>query len=189
MNERFLRAKHWQLFALTFGLPIVFQVVNIFFLFGSAGSAEENNATFVRYFFTALPIVSIISMSVFFGWFWAIGVGLQSKVPNSITMKLGRFKFFLIFPLIYIVSAFLFITNSIAGGTQLNSESLTVILPLHLFSMFCIFYCLNFTAKTYKTVELQREVTFSDFAGEFFIMWFFPIGIWIIQPKINKLME
>lgn len=41
-------------------------------------------------------------------------------------------------------------------------------------------------AKTIKTVELQKKVTFSDFAGEFFLLWFSPIGIWILQPKINK---
>ena len=46
-----------------------------------------------------------------------------------------------------------------------------------------------FVAKTYKTVELQRQVSFSDFAGEFFMIWFYPIGIWIIQPKLNKIIE
>ena len=59
----------------------------------------------------------------------------------------------------------------------------------HILSMFGIFYSLYFVAKTFKTVELQREVTFSDFAGEFFMIWFFPIGIWVIQPKINKMIN
>ena len=62
-----------------------------------------------------------------------------------------------------------------------------VIFPLHIFSMFCIFYCLYFVAKTIKTIELQRQVTFSDFAGEFFLIWFFFIGVWILQPRINKM--
>ena len=62
-----------------------------------------------------------------------------------------------------------------------------IIVPVHLFAMFCIFYSLYFVAKTFKTVELQRTVTFSDFAGEFFLLWFYPIGIWIIQPKINRM--
>ena len=44
-------------------------------------------------------------------------------------------------------------------------------------------------AKALKTVEWQKPVTFSDFAGEFFLIWFFPIGIWIIQPRINKLFD
>ena len=64
-----------------------------------------------------------------------------------------------------------------------------IIVPVHLFSMFCIFYSLYFVAKTFKTVELQRETTFSDFAGEFFLIWFYPVGVWIIQPKVNKMVE
>jgi hypothetical protein len=28
-----------------------------------------------------------------------------------------------------------------------------------------------------------------DFAGEFFLLWFYPVGIWIVQPKINKMVE
>jgi putative effector of murein hydrolase LrgA (UPF0299 family) len=63
------------------------------------------------------------------------------------------------------------------------------IIPIHLFAMFCIFYSLYFVAKTIKTVELQRAVTFSDFVLEFFLIWFYPIGIWIIQPQINKMIE
>jgi len=81
----------------------------------------------------------------------------------------------------------------INSGSEPNSGLLggifAIIIPLHLFSMFCIFYTLYFVAKTFKTVELQREVKFSDFAGEFFLIWFYPIGIWIIQPKINKFIE
>ncbi|WP_373551080.1 hypothetical protein [Haliscomenobacter sp.] len=50
-----------------------------------------------------------------------------------------------------------------------------------------IFYCIYHVAKTIKTVELQRKVTFSDFIAEFFLVWFFPIGVWILQPTINKL--
>lgn len=58
---------------------------------------------------------------------------------------------------------------------------------MHLFSMFCLFYCLYFVAKTIKTAELQKETSFGDFAGEFFLIWFYPIGIWFIQPKINRI--
>lgn len=44
-------------------------------------------------------------------------------------------------------------------------------------------------AKTIKIVEVQKSVKFVDFAGEFFLLWFFPIGIWFLQPKIKKLAE
>jgi hypothetical protein len=78
--------------------------------------------------------------------------------------------------------------NAEPSGTMVGGF-IAIIFPLHFFAMFCIFYCLYFVAKTFKTVELQREVTFSDFAGEFFLFWFFPIGVWIVQPKINKMIE
>ena len=69
------------------------------------------------------------------------------------------------------------------------AEIFPYIIPLHLFAMFCLFYCLYFVSKTFKTAETQRKVAFGDFAGEFFMLWFFPIGIWIIQPKINKMVD
>lgn len=64
-----------------------------------------------------------------------------------------------------------------------------IIVPLHLLSMFGILYSIYFSAKTFKTVELQRNVQFSDFAGEFFLIWFYFIGVWIIQPKINQFLK
>ena len=44
-------------------------------------------------------------------------------------------------------------------------------------------------AKTIKTAEQKRKLDFGDFAGEFFLMWFFMIGVWILQPKINRMSE
>ena len=79
--------------------------------------------------------------------------------------------------------------SNITSGGQPDPAIFALIIPLHLFSMSCIFYCLYFNAKALKTVEWQKPVTFSDFAGEFFLIWFFPIGIWIIQPRINQLFD
>jgi hypothetical protein len=30
---------------------------------------------------------------------------------------------------------------------------------------------------------------FSDYSGEFFLIWFSPIGYWILQPRLNKLTD
>jgi hypothetical protein len=48
-------------------------------------------------------------------------------------------------------------------------------------------YSLYFVAKTIKTAELQKECTFKDFTEEFILILFYPIGLWIIQPRINKI--
>ena len=188
MIEKFLKAKHWQIFMLTFGLPIILEIIAMpFMIIG-------NNPMVIM---KIMPIMMIFFIVGFFGWFWAIAIGLQNKVPTGIKMKVKKFKEFFLIPLIYIILIFGFMGFAFGGilenGQQPSGGMIGglvgIIVPLHLFSMFCIFYCLYFVSKTFKTVELQREVTFSDFAGDFFMIWFFPIGVWIVQPKINKMIE
>lgn len=186
--DRFLKAKHWQIFLVTIGLPLIIEIIAIPIMISG-----NNPSVFIRF----MPIIMIFFMFGFFGWFWAIATGLQYKVPEGVKMKVKKFKVFFFIPLIYIISSFVSMGIILGNGSEttqkLNDgqvlEVIGLIVPLHLFSMFCIFYCLYFVAKTYKTVDLQREVTFSDFAGDFFLFWFFPVGIWIIQPKINKMVE
>lgn len=197
MTEKFLKAKHWQLFLLTFGIPMIFQFVMMGTMFSNIGRGNNPDPTFMFSYMKFFPIMMIIFMGVFFGWFWSVAVGLQSKVPEDIKMKVKKFKIFFFIPLVYMLFITLFMGVQMNGlminGTEpsggLIGSLVAVIVPLHLFSMFCIFYSLYFVAKTFKTVELQREVKFSDFAGEFFMIWFYPIGIWIVQPKINKMIE
>jgi hypothetical protein len=42
-------------------------------------------------------------------------------------------------------------------------------------------------AKNLVKAETGKRVTFYDYAGPFFLLWFFPIGVWFIQPRINQL--
>lgn len=179
--SRFLQLKHWQLFLLLIGIPILFQV----FVVSFADSNRDPKAMIV-----VLLIVMLLVTGIFFTWFYALGAGLHKKLPASVRMNLTRFKIFLVIPVIYIAWLFLFMTfamrdANITGTSALNIAG--IIVPIHLFSIFCTFYCLYFIAKELKSVEWQRPVTFSDFAGEFFLIWFFPIGIWIIQPRVNRL--
>lgn len=179
----FLTLKHWQLFVLLMALPMIFQFITIGAMFLS------NDPLALLYFY---PIMMVFLVAIFFGWFYAIGTNLHKKLPETATMNLTRFKIFLFIPVAYMLflSVFMFgMFTDISSGEGPNPAIFAFIVPLHLFSMFCIFYCLYFNAKALKTVEWQRPVTFSDFAGEFFLIWFFPIGIWIIQPRLNKLFD
>ena len=60
--------------------------------------------------------------------------------------------------------------------------------PMHLLAMLGIFYALVFTANRLTTLERKQQVSFFDYSGPFFLLWFFPIGIWFIQPRVNKLL-
>tara|TARA_B100000795_G_C22738932_1_gene414480 strand:- start:626 stop:1255 length:630 start_codon:yes stop_codon:yes gene_type:complete len=197
MTEKFLKAKHWQLFLLTFGIPMIFQFIMMGSMFFNFGAETPPDPTIMFNYMKFFPIMMIVFMGVFFGWFWSVAIGLQKKVPENVKMKVNKFKIFFFIPMAYMLLITAFMGITMGGLMESGSEPsggligsmVAIIVPLHLFSMFCIFYSLYFVAKTFKTVELQREVKFSDFAGDFFMIWFYPIGIWIVQPKINKMIE
>ncbi len=202
MIERFLKAKHWQLFLLTFGIPMLLQFIGMGYLISNISTQTNPDFRNIINYIGFSPFIMIIFTAIFYGWFWSIAIGLQNKLPKNINMKIKRFKIFFFVPIIYytlFTLAFVWIITSIITSETMENELvfnptfiaglLLIIIPLHLFSIFCMFYSLYFAAKTLKTVELQRETSFSDFAGEFVSIWFYPIGIWIIQPKINKIIE
>ncbi len=179
---KFLTLKHWQvfvlLFVIPFGLQIITIVLSIFY-----------NIPILEYFSS---IIMVLYMSLFFGWLYSLGTNLQKKLPLKSKMNLWRFKIFLFIPFIYIFLisvSMLGLFSNLSDGVHSNLSVIALIVPLHLFSMFCIFYCLYFVAKSLKAVELDRPVTVSDYVGEFFMLWFFPFGIWIIQPRINNLFD
>lgn len=197
----FLRAKHWQLFVVGFVPVIIFYTNTMLSVFENDFIHNPEDVSFMfesyKYFGLVMVIIGIVN----YGWIWAIGVGLQSKLPPYVTMKIRKFKWFIGIPFFYLMAISLIMSysfstllpNMIGGDFEPNISmivgAILVIVPLHLFSLFAIFYSMYFAAKTVKSVELQREVIFSDFIAEFFLIWFFPIGVWILQPKINRLEE
>ena len=197
MINKFLKAKHWQLFLLMFGVPFILQFIVMGIIFFNVNKADDPDTTIMINTLTLFPVIIIIYSGLFFGWFWSIAIGLQNMVPEGVKINVNKFKTFFFIPLIYIVLISLFVgftasglfVNGNVSGSIVGGVLIMVILVLHLFSMFCIFYSLYFVSKTIKTVELQREVNFGDFIGEFFMLWFYPIGIWIVQPRINKMAE
>lgn len=184
--EKFLTAKHWQLFLILVLVPIILFMSLVIF-----GAISQN----VSLIISVVPAISLLHMLIFFSWFYSIGTYFHKYLPNNVRLNLKTFHVFLIIPVSYIILIFLSMIfayqygQTSNGSNSLIENSPGIIVPLHLFSMFCIFYCLRFISKTIKSIELNREAKFGDYAGEFFLIWFFPIGIWIVQPKINEMVQ
>ncbi|MBB3188525.1 hypothetical protein [Microbacter margulisiae] len=177
--KTFLRLRHWQLFSLFVVPPLVLQFITIW---------HDDSYTWGN--FTVTLLLMIVFGALLLGWLYALGKNLHTKLPPTITMSLKLFKIFFFVPAIYILlGAIIMIAGEpyfiVHGKSSL--VILSIIFLLHLFSMFGILYCFYFIAKALKSTELQKPVRFSDFTGEFFLIWFFPVGIWVIQPRINKL--
>jgi predicted permease len=156
----------------------------IMFITQSAG--EPDPGTLIgSILFVAIAV--ILSTLIYFGWFWSTGVGLQRFVPKSVNLAVGKFKFFLLFQLIYLLIILAVFIPVMINTAQPSPMMFLLMLPIHFFSIFCMFYCMYFIAKTIKTVELQRPVSFGDYIGDFFLIMFYFIGVWILQPKINRM--
>ena len=185
--EIFLKAKHWQIFTVLIGIPFIVQVT-IFTLMIS--HREYDMTAFI------LPIMTFFFIIIFFGWFWSIGTVLNNKLPDNVRINITLFKIFVLVPVVYLLGISLYMLTLATGLTEggrptefIVIDIIDKVLPIHFLSMVCIFYIMWICAKTINSIENQRPVKFSDFAGDFFLIWFFPIGIWIIQPRLNKLVE
>ena len=185
MEDLFLKAKHWQLFALLITLNVIVQA---FFAFSLILS------NYVPLLIILTAVVGGTFMFLFLSWFYYLIKGLNKKnhIQNLKTDS-ANLNLFYLFPVVYILVISLFLPSGFTVSTEesdtISALSILIIVPTHLFSMYCIFYLMYKAAKTIKTAEVQKPVSFGDFAGEFFLLWFFPIGIWFLQPKINKLAE
>jgi len=172
----FLGAKHWQIFLLIVGVCFVGQMV----VLGSMATPMRSPDDFDRAA-RLLGAVTVVFMLFFLGWFWSMGSFLTSIIAKPQRLPIRYFRLTLIYPAIYV--AFFFTTFSASKPPS------ALIIPFHLLAMFCMFYNLYFVSKSLVLAETGRAASFYDYAGPFFLTWFFPIGIWVIQPRINRLFD
>ncbi len=122
----------------------------------------------------------VLNFLCFLAWFGSMGFFFRSLVKPELRMGTQFVRFALVYPLVY-VPIFFFL------GIPDIGVPVWVILPLHLACMACLFYLLYFVSKSLVLGESGKLVSFYEYAGPFFLLWFFPIGVWFIQPKVNRL--
>lgn len=182
----FLTAKHWQLFLLVM-LPAL-----------ALGAAAMNPQRCAPIVVRCFPVVLALHMMLMLGWAYAVGTFLHGLVPARMQVSLVRFKVFLIFALVFILLLCLFIAAPLLGLTIPRPYPVVVLLFILscLFCQFCLFHSLWFVARALKMAEFEKQFGQQEYfnimplpnpVGEFFLLWFFPVGIWVIQPRVNRL--
>lgn len=161
-----LRLKAWQMFLIVIGPAFIFPPFMNDLLVSAFGL--------------------IIWLFIFF-WVYSIGVKMNLLVPMEFRPRISRFKMY------YMVSAILqgvmllwsfFIKNPLVHTTY-EIVLQCLLIAVGLYFALSIFM---FAARMLKMAILQHHVDKSDAMLEFFCIWIFPIGIWVIQPQINRLM-
>ena len=165
------KLKHWQIFMILgtgYILNLVLSGTN--FKIGNITSAELS------------ILIGIITIIMFFLWVLIIGFFLNSIPDNPYKFK----KWILV----------LSIFCSIIGYSELLLQRLgneNYIVPvwisfmLTLLTFFGLFYTFYNVPKSLKSIELDKESKFSEYIVSAILLFAFPIGVWFIQPRLNRI--
>jgi len=159
METLLLKAKHWQVFM---------------FL------------TAIYFISTYCTDNSLISVSVFsvllvgyIGWYVLLGNTLYKYLPRKIEYSI---TWFLLDALLLI---FVYGVTMILFNGDLRVDGLAAIPFLYLF--FAITHLFWLPAALLVSIESKSKPGFSQYAGTMLQLFFWPIGIWFIQPRLNKI--
>jgi hypothetical protein len=178
ISRFFLRAEHWQIFLLSFCLSFIGFMAFDMNLTNNAhhGSSGISIPMIIFLVLTMLSMYSLIA------WLGSLGSFLSRIVHPSLNLKTRFFSFSLIFASVYFIFFMLFFLAT-------DSRLFLFVAPFHLLATFCMFYLIYFVSKALVMAEAARPVSFYDHAGPFFLLWMFPLGVWVIQPRINRLFQ
>lgn len=174
MFEKYLRAKHWQLFLITILICAVTKGILELLIYNSATFPNFERQLNQQVWFYA----SVVFIFWILGWFWAVGNGLQQLIPESYRLNCWMFRSCVFFLLIYLNFAQWIIGDAYILYSVFN----WMIIP-------SIIYTIHFSVKTIRTAELQRKPTIGERLGLWFMLIYYPIGFWFVQNRINQLVE
>jgi hypothetical protein len=115
---------------------------------------------------------------LYFCWIFSIGNVFGKYWDNDWKLLLFRVSFIVYLTLIIALNMYTFLydgKNDVLIGIMNN---LLII---------CSLYIIFYSSKVLKSVELNRNVDFDQHIKEIFFLVVFIIGIWFIQPRINRL--
>lgn len=138
----------------------------------------------LRHPILGILVGTLVLMGLYMGWLLSIAVEANQKLGGSLKRSTKGMVFGLIYAVIYLIGALVFLPGSVEPGKGIPG----FIIPMHLLAMAAIFYALLFTAKSLVTLEKNEAVGFFEYSGPFFLIWFFPIGVWFVQPRVNRLL-
>lgn len=198
MNSIFLRAKHWQLFVPLVVIPFVVSMILGICVGIAIALNKPKGPEDVIWVFYLLPVIFVLCGFIQFAWFWNVLTKLSKLINHTVKFPYRRIKLFFFIPIIYmcLIPFFIaFVVKTVTVSHQHVDEIFQLVILsvfvfiLHFFSIFCILHTIYFAAKTIRSAELQTNARFSTFVGDFFLIWIFPVGVWFVQPRINKLLE
>lgn len=171
----FLRTKHWEIFLATFApLSLVFLAPFLFAVPSVFSSLTD--------FLELGPLMGIWALGLVsaYGWIWSLGVFLNSVADPSRRKGTRLLAFACVYPILYGVA----FGPSLIGNAYVSPA---VDIPTNLIAGVCMFYDLYFVSRRLVFACSREPASFLDYAGRFLLLLYFPVGVWFIQPRVNRL--
>ncbi len=111
-------------------------------------------------------------------WLLSVGLALQAKIPVSLANSTRWFKALLLYVFCYVTITKIFL-----------DIEMSYIVPFHLLAVYGMLYALYFVSKSLVVAEEKQSLRFDRYIGTLFLFWFFPIGIWFVQPRVRKILK
>ena len=173
--KRLLHFKHWQIFLISWG-PLA-TVLSLVF---------THSDILIDYLQLWL-VLFLVGAANSFIWIWIIAAELEKSAPQ-LNVRLFKIAFWI--PCIYISSfvAYMLYNLFIHKVKSINARvEVNIWMSIGVLSILCIIYGLIFMGRLIKTAELGKTASLKEHLLESTLMLFPPLGLWIIQPKLNKI--
>ncbi len=170
-----LKIKHWQIFVITYAPLLIINFIPF-------------KDPFLGAAITGLAGVWVLLC--FSTWFWVVGSHLFKESNASQKLELSMFKVSLFIPIIMILFALILVGTYFIAPEKLAYIPINTILNrLQILYIFSFIYCAHFVAKYLKSVENNRISHFGESIPVFLLLWIYPIGIFPVQNRINKIFK
>ncbi|NCD71390.1 hypothetical protein [Mucilaginibacter agri] len=135
-------------------------------------------------------LIQFIALLIYIGWIYSIGSYMHGLIPPKLRPGITYFRVSCLFIIFLWVIGY-FIQGYFANEElfQINSYKSLLYISLTLYTAWSILYIFSFAARMLESV-IEGEITnLSDSLKAFFCFWFFPIGMWYIQPAVHRVIE
>jgi hypothetical protein len=164
--NRLLRLPHWLVFLYLVIIPPFFP-----------GGEKEN------YFIAAWGLLFLL-------WVSRIDKELYDRIPDGVNLSINSLLINLLVSAFYMMVILL-----ITGGHEITPENFQdygwegyVYVLMDSYCLFTFFYSIRFTSKAIASIEDNNNAGIARYGKYLAALLFFPIGIWWIQPRVNKIL-
>ena len=171
--KKILLLKHWQLFLLFYFIPAILQIL----LLGEIMDSEKPK--------NLIALASEAGTLVYLFWIYSMAVYLFRIKQEKLNIKKFKISFF--FLTVYFIF-FIALISFVKIGDLFESAWAIGFVILHLAGIYCYLYCAYFNAKLLNSTG-QNKVRMNEILGDIFLILFFPLGVWFIQPRLNKIVR